>query len=133
MGDEKIEIIIEAIQARVEESDPVRSPNILAFICVFAMVLRDVLPLDVVQRHRDGICEVMDEFAGIITEFDGSAWPVSHRECVRWAYRVFKSLELEHVHVSSKLRALGRTLSLSPFDMIPPDVDFELHPPIYSC
>ena len=130
--DKKIRECVKAIQANVDESDPVRSPDPIAFIYVLAEVLRGLVHKDVVQEHKDGIYEVTDELAGIIVEFDGLSWSQSRNQCVGRAYDFIEGLDLQRGHLGSKMRALGRTLP--PNDLwLRYQTDFELRPPLHSC
>ena len=124
---------MQAIRANADESDPVHSPDPIAFIYVFARVLWGLVPEDVVERRKDEIYEVMDELAGIVVELDGSSWSRSHSECVGWSYLFIQGLDLEHGHLDSRLRALGRTLSHSDTFKYIYAIDFELRPPFNSC
>ena len=121
------------IRANADESDPVRSPDPIAFIYVFSIVLDCLVPEDVVRRRKDEIYEVMDELAGIVVKFDGSSWSQSCSECVWWTYRFIQMLGLQHRHLGSKLRALGLTLSLSKNNKELFNIDFEQHLPLHSC
>ena len=111
-GDEEIKGWVKKIQYTAKQSDPVRSPDPIAFINVFAIVLINLVPRDVVRRNKDEIHDVMGELAGIIVKFDGSSWSQSRSECVRSTYRFIQILDLQHGHLGSKLRAVGLTLSL---------------------
>ena len=75
---------MEAIRANADSSDPVRSPDPIAFISVFVMVLYGLVPEAVVQRRKDEIYEVMGELAGIVGEADGSSWSFSRKRCVEF-------------------------------------------------
>ena len=90
-------------------SDPVRSPDPIAFIYVFAIGLYGLVPLDVVRRHKDEIYEVMGELAGIVEEEDGSSWPYSRKKCVEqtcsWH---FYTLALVDTKLRPKLTKLVR-------------------------
>ena len=110
--DIKISECVEAIQANAHKSDPVRSPDPISFINVFAIVLINLVPRDIVRRRKDEIHDVMGELAEIIVKFDGSSWSQSRSECVRSTYRFIQILDLQHGHLGSKLRAVGLTLSL---------------------
>ena len=107
--DRKTGNCINAIWANVDESDPVRSPDPIAFVYVFARILDRLVPFDVIQRHRDEIYETMDELAEIITEGDGSLWSYSRQNCVEWAYAHFRSTGLGDSKLRYKLRSLGAT------------------------
>ena len=67
------------------------------------------MPEYVVQRHKDEIYDVMGEFAGIVVEEDGSSWPYSRRECVEWACRHFRRVDLEDRQLVPKLVELVHT------------------------
>ena len=97
------------IQANADESDPVRSPEPIAFISVFAAVLYGLVPKDVVQRCEDEICEVMGELAGIFKEEDGSSWTYSRKECVEWTCCRFFGLSLVDKKLRPRLTNLVRT------------------------
>ena len=73
---------MEAIWANADESDPVHSPDPIAFIYIFGIVLERLVPWDVVRRHADEIYEVMGELVGIIEEEDGSSWLHSRKICL---------------------------------------------------
>ena len=64
------------IRAKANKSDPVRSPDPIAFISVFAAVLHDLVPSDVSQRFLDEIYKVMCELVEIAK---GADWPLSTR------------------------------------------------------
>ena len=131
--DRKIAECVNAIRDNADESDPVRSPDPIAFIYVFAEVLGGLVPKDVVRRRKDEIYEVMGELAGIIVKFDGSSWSQSRSECVRSTYRFIPILDLQHGHLGSKLRAVGLTLSLSGGYKKLFNIDFEQDLPLHSC
>ena len=94
------------IRANADESDPVRSLDPIAFVYVFAEVLRGLVPRDVVRRRKDDIYEVMGELAGIFGEEDASSWTNSRKNCLRDAY----SLAFEDPNLDPKLERLVRTL-----------------------
>ena len=100
---------VEAIRANADESDPVRSPDPIAFIYVFALVLWGLMPWDVVRRREDEIYEMMGELAGIFKEEDGSFWTHSHKECVEWTCRHFFGLSLVDKKLRPRLTNLVRT------------------------
>ena len=104
--DGKIREYINAIRASADESDPVRSPDPIAFISVFAEVLTGLVPWDVVRRRKDEIYEATDELAGIIGEEDASSWPYSRKECLKFAY----NFSLVDPNLRPKLIKLLRTL-----------------------
>ena len=124
---------MEAIRANADESDPVRSPDPIAFVYVFAIVLNCIVPRDVVRRREVEIYEVMGELAGIIVNFDGSSWSQSRSKCVWLTYCFIQILDLQHGHLGSKLRALGLTLSLSDDYEEIFNTDFEQDLPLHSC
>ena len=99
------------IRANADESDPVHSPDPIAFIYVFATVLDDLVPFDVVRRRKDDIYEVMGELAGIFKEEDGSSWTHSRKECVEWTCRHFFGLSLVDKKLRPRLTKLVRTWS----------------------
>ena len=121
------------IRANADSSDPVRSPDPIAFIHVFAIVLHNLVPEGVVRRRKDEIYEVMGELAGIIVNFDGSSWSQSRSRCVWSTYCFIQILDLQHGHLASKLRALGLTLSLSDEYKKLFNIDFEQNLPLHSC
>ena len=131
--DRKIGECVEAIRANADSSDPVRSPDPIAFIYVFAEVLIGLVPRDVVRRREDEIYEVMDELAGIVVKFDGSSWSQSRSLCVWLMYRFIQTLDLQHGHLGSKLRALGLTLSLSDRYKEFFNTGFEQNLPLHLC
>ena len=92
------------IRANADSSDPVRSPDPIAFIYVFATVLDDLVPRDVVRRRKDDIYKVMGELAGIIKEEDRSSWSTSRKECVEWASRHLSWIGLGYHDLVNKLR-----------------------------
>ena len=83
--DRKIGECVEAIRANADSSDPVRSPDPIAFVYVFAYVLYVLVPLNVVERRKDEIYEVMGELAGIVVEEDASSWTDSRKRCLKSA------------------------------------------------
>ena len=103
---------VEAIRANADESDPVRSPDPIAFISVFAIVLGWLVPEDVVQGCKGEIYDVMGEFAGIVVEENGSSWPYSRRACVEWARIHFRRVDLEDRDLVPKLIELVHTWNL---------------------
>ena len=88
-----------------DESDPVCSPDPIAFIYVFAHVLAGLVPRDVVWRHEDEVYEVMAELTGIVREEDGSSWTDSRKKCLRYAY----NFALADPNLEPKLERLLRT------------------------
>ena len=100
------------IQDYADKSDPVRSPDPIAFVSVFSVVLVCLVPRDVV-RTRDGeIYEVMGELAGIFVEEDGLSLPKSRKKCVECAQRYFSSVDIDDRELVPKLRELIGTWSL---------------------
>lgn len=91
------------------------------------------MPENAVKRRIDEIYEVMDEMAEITIELDRSSWSYSRRECVGYTYLYLQVLNLHHGHIGSRIRALGRTFSLSDLLQITFGADFELRPPLYLC
>ena len=100
---------MEVIRANADESDPVRSPDPIAFIYVFALVVDDLVPRNVVQRREDEIYEVMGELAGIVEEEDGSSWPDSRKSCVKLACIHFHGPALADTELRPKLTQLVHT------------------------
>ena len=98
-----------AIRANADSSDPVCSPDPIAFIYVFAEVLRGLVPWDVVRRHEDEIYEVMCELAGIFKEEDGSSWTYSRKECLEYACLRFRLTALADTKLIPELTKLVRT------------------------
>ena len=109
LDDRKIGQCVEAIRANADESDPVFSPDPIAFIYVFARVLWGLVPEDVVRRRKDEIYEVMGELAGIVVEEDDSSWLYSRKECVEWASRHFWRVDLEYHDLVPKLVEIVHT------------------------
>ena len=107
--DRKIGECVKAIRANADSSDPVRSPDPIAFISVFAIVLDWLVPRDVVQGCKGEIYEVMGELAGIVVEEDGSSWPYPRTKCVEWVCRHFRSLDIEDRDLVPKLMKLVHT------------------------
>ena len=100
---------MEAIRANADVSDPVRSPDPIAFIHVFAYVLRALVPSDVVRRHENEIYEVMGELAGIVGEEDASSWLRSRKQCLQYACIHFENVSLADTRLRPKLTKLVRT------------------------
>ena len=100
---------VKAIRDNADSSDPVRSPDPIAFISVFVMVLYGLVPEAVVQRRKDEIYEVMGELAGIIVEGDTSSLLRSHKFCLTNACFVFDYLVLVDPNLRPKLTKLLRT------------------------
>ena len=100
---------MEAIRANADESDPVRSPDPIAFIYVFAEVLWGLVPRDVVRRRRGEIYEVMGELAGIAVEEDTSSWPHSRKEYLEFACFHFHRTDLADAKLRPMLTKLVRT------------------------
>ena len=100
---------MEAIRSNADESDPVRSPDPIAFIYVFATVLSFLAPLDVAGRRQDEIYKVMDELAGIVGAEDGSSWPYPRRRCVQTTHSVLHAIGFAEKHLISKLEMLMHT------------------------
>lgn len=66
-------------------SDPIVTPDPIAFIYVFAKVLQEFKTA--VCHHRESVLEVMGELAEILTDLDASSWSHSRKECAEWACR----------------------------------------------
>ena len=96
-------------------------------------MLINLVPRDVVRRHKDEIYDVMGELAGTIMKFDGSSWSQSRSQCVQSTYRFIQILDLQHGHLGSKLRALGLTLSLSDVYKEFFNINFGQDLPLHSC
>ena len=107
--DRKIGECVKAIRANADESDPVRSPDPIAFIYALGSVLIDLVPGDVVRRRKDEIYEVMGELAGIVGEEDRSSWKHSRRECVEYMCLSFHYTDLADTKLIPQLTKLGRT------------------------
>ena len=97
------------IRANADSSDPVFSPDPIAFIYVFARVLWGLVPEDVVRRREDEICGVIGKLAEIVTEVIGSSWSRSRQLCAECAYDDLQDLYLTDGNLGSKLRIIGRT------------------------
>ena len=102
-------VIYKAIRVNADQSDPVRSPDPIAFMNVFARVLRCLVPLDVVLNHKDEIYEVMGELSRIIG--DGLSWSYSHKQCVEYTYSHFQRMALDDLNLGPKLRMPANTWS----------------------
>ena len=109
LDDGKIGECVEAIRANADESDPVRSPDPIAFIYVFARVLWGLVPRNVVWRRKDEIYKVMGKLAGIFGEEDGSSWSDSHKECTNQARGQLGYIQLEDPKLIPKLTSLAHT------------------------
>ena len=107
--DRNIEDCVKAIRANANESDPVCSPDPIAFIYVFAIVLHLQVPLDVVQRNKDKIYDAMGELADIIKEEDGSSWTNSRKGCVLLACFWLQLQDLKDPKLRPKLNKLRAT------------------------
>ena len=94
---------MEAIRDNADEFDPVRSPDPIAFIYVFAEVLGGLVPKDVVRRRKDEIYEVMGELAGIVEEEDGSSWLNSRKGCLKYACIAFERSAFTDTKLRPKL------------------------------
>ena len=108
-GHKRIKECIEAIQDHADQSDPILLRDPIAFVYVFAIVLRHLVPGDIVQGRKDEIYKVMGEFAGIVVEENGSSWSHSRKECVEGACRHFSSVDLEDRDLVPKLIELVHT------------------------
>ena len=84
------------IRTNADESDPVRSPDPIAFISVFAAVLYGLVPKDVAQRFEDEICKVVCEFTKITKGADWQSLTGSHKRCVESISLSFWELYLRH-------------------------------------
>ena len=107
--DRNIKECVEVIWAKADLSDPVRSPDPIAFVYVFALVLWGLVPEDVARRHKEVIYEVMGELAGIVEEEDGSSWLYSRQRCLMYACLNFDSLALADPKLRAKLTQLVHT------------------------
>lgn len=109
-GIEEIGECVTAIRNKFEHSDPAVTPDPIAFIYVFAFVLERLTPEAMIRKHRESICEVMGEFAGICIDLDAPSWSYSHKECAEWTsiYLCWCDLEDEQ-NLCPKLRALIET------------------------
>ena len=97
------------IRAKANPSDPIHLQDLIAFIYVFAIVLRGAVPRKIVQEHKDDIYDVMDELVGIVEEEDVLSWPSSRKECVESASRHFQMVNLQDHHLVSGLIKLVHT------------------------
>ena len=84
------------IRNNADESDPVRSPDPIAFISVFSTVLFGLVPKEVVQRFEDGIYEVVCELVKIVLGADGQLSTWSRKRCVEEIDPAFWGLYLRH-------------------------------------
>ena len=84
------------IQAKADSSDPVRSPDPIAFVSVFAAVLCGLVPKDVVQRSQDELYEVVCELVKITKGADGQLSTESRKRCVESIDLSFWELYLRH-------------------------------------
>ena len=101
------------IRTNADMSDPVRTPDPIAFIYVLVYVLWGLVPLHVVERRGGDISEVMNEMAKIVSEVDGLDWLDSRKQCVGWSYDHLRDMDLIYSDLSFKLRTLGLTVSES--------------------
>ena len=101
-----IRACVKLIRANADESDPVCSPDPIAFIYVFAIVLIALVPLDAVRRCEDEIYEVMGELAGILGEENGSSWTYSRKQCVEYTCLHFNLSALVDPNLTYKLTQL---------------------------
>ena len=97
------------IRANAQSSDPVHSPDAIAFVYVFSIVLDHLVHKDVVKRCQDEIYVVMGELAGIVREENGSSWPNSRKECIEYACIHFREAGLEDPMLRPQLKELGNT------------------------
>ena len=109
LDDRKTRECVEAIQDNADSSDPVRSPDPIAFVYVFALVLWGLVPEDVARRHKEVIYEVMGELAGIVEEEDGSSWKHSRKKCVGNMCLFFHYSDLADTKLRPKLTQLVHT------------------------
>ena len=92
----KIREFVRVIRANADESDPVRSPDPIAFISVFAAVLYGLVPKGVAQRFEDEIYKVVCELTEITKGADWQSLTESHKRCVESIDLSFWELYLRH-------------------------------------
>ena len=107
--DRKIAECVNAIRDNADESDPVCSPDPIAFVYVFAIVLWALVPEDVVRAREGEIYEVMGELAEIVVEGDELSWAHSHKQCVEYMCLCLHFSRLVDTKLRPKLEELVYT------------------------
>lgn len=108
--DNGIRECVETIRTNADESDPVRSPDLISFIYAFAYVLWGLVPGEVVQTHRDQIFEVMGDLAGFLIEPSGEDCLETREACVHTTRLYFYTIDLRDQNLLPRLAALEDTL-----------------------
>ena len=104
--DENIASCVGAIRRDADNSDPVCSPDTIAFISVFAEVLHGLVPWDVARRHEGEIYKVMDGLARVVVVSQISDWPKCRKLRVGWTLGLFWSMGLKDQKLLPKLAVL---------------------------
>ena len=95
---------------RDNESDPVHSPDPIAFIYVFARVLGGLVPSGAVATRKGDIYGVMNELGKIVTHSNTKKQSHSRRECINWICALFSFLHLDN---QNRNRALVTLINCS--------------------
>ena len=69
----------------LDESDPIATPDIVAFIDVFATILHTLVPYSIRERYKADVLEVMDDLAVVLSGFDRSLLTYSRQRSIRSA------------------------------------------------
>ena len=108
--DENIAECVGAIRRDADNSDPVCSPDPIAFMSVFAEILHGIVPRDVARRHEGELYKVMDGLARVVTVAHVSDWPKSRKLRVGWTLGLFWSMGLKDQKLLPRLAVLQSSL-----------------------
>ena len=100
---------VESIRSNSDASDPVWSPDPIAFIGVFAIVLNRLVPEEVAWRCSDEIYELMGELVGIVVDEESLSWTASRKTCVEWRCIHFRHSGFRDPKLKPTLTKLVRT------------------------
>ena len=106
----KIVQCVEAIRHDADGSDPICSPDPIAFMSVFAEILYGIVPRDVARKHEGELYRVMGGLASVVTVAHVSDWPKSRKLRVGWTLGLFWSMGLKDQKLLPKLAVLQSSL-----------------------
>ena len=105
-NDSETSAYIDGIRDDLDESDPIATPDIVAFIDVLATILHTLVPHSVRERHKADVLEVMDDLAVVLSGFDRSLLTYSRQRSLRSACIHFACIGLVQTHLVDSMISL---------------------------
>ena len=85
------------------------NPDPIPFIYTFSLILYNLVPKPLIERHQDDIIKVWGELARLLPDLDGSSWTRYRRVCVEEICRHLQVKDIADQVLRPKLRVLGTT------------------------